>query len=70
MKIRHAILAGVTLAVLTNPASAGVWQFTEDFESPATSGWFTGGGAGFDVNRGLAHQGNGNAWIGTGGKAF
>src|SRR5258707_13021838 len=63
MKIRHTVLAFVALAGLINPASAGVWQFTEDFESPAPAGWFTGGGAGFDFNRGLAHQGNGNAWV-------
>ena len=63
VKIRYAMLMIFTLAGLINPASAGVWQFTEDFELPAPSGWFTGGGAGFDFNRGLAHQGNGNAWV-------
>ena len=43
-------------------ATAGIQSFSEDFESPAP-GWFFTGGAGLDANRGLAHRGQGNAWV-------
>jgi len=39
-----------------------IQQYKEDFEGSHT-GWFTTGGAGFDFDKGLAHQGKGNAWV-------
>jgi hypothetical protein len=63
MNWRRALYALVAFASLGGPATAGIWQFTEEFESPSPSGWFTGGGSGFDFDRGLAHSGRGNAWV-------
>lgn len=36
--------------------------FYDDFET-LDKGWFTTGGAGFDVGKGLAHKGANNAWV-------
>ena len=47
------------------PAAAGSMQITQDFEKSPTPGWFADGvGAGFDFGKGLAREGQGNAWIG------
>jgi hypothetical protein len=36
---------------------------TWDFEDAPNSGWFFGGNAGYDIDKGFAHSGNDNVWI-------
>jgi hypothetical protein len=56
------ISALMLLCTQVPKAAAGIQEFPEDFEHPSSQ-WFFTGGAGFDSNRGLAHRGNGNAWV-------
>jgi hypothetical protein len=58
-----AIVAISALALMSAPpAHAGVSQWSETFEAGGR-GWWTAGNAGFDLGRGLAHTGQGNAWV-------
>jgi hypothetical protein len=43
-------------------AIMGIEQFSDNFEPPDRD-WFLTGGAGFDRGKGLAHKGDGNAWV-------
>src|SRR4051812_10693453 len=51
-----------TFLFMSTTSQAGIRQFSEDFEQPARS-WFFTGGAGLDYNKGYAHRGKGNAWV-------
>jgi hypothetical protein len=55
-------LALVLLLVCVVSVHAAVRQFSEDFERPAAD-WAFVGGAGLDHGKGLAHTGQGNAWV-------
>ncbi len=62
-----AALAALAMAVLSlafvQPAQAGLMQWDETFEGGGGRGWWTAGGAGFDLGLGYAHQGRGNGWV-------
>ena len=53
------LAAGYTISA--TPGWAGVTILEEGFEGPTS--WFAGPGAGFDRGLGLAHTGEGNAWV-------
>jgi hypothetical protein len=61
------ILLGIcaTFYTQTNPAIAGIRQFSENFERPrqGSNDWFFAGNANFDNGKGLAYQGQGNGWV-------
>lgn len=40
----------------------GIVIYSENFENPSHD-WFFAGNAGFDLDKGLARQGRGNAWV-------
>ena len=57
-------LVSMSALTLPTPGFAGIVQYTQDFEtSQPPHDWFPTGGAGFDWDKGLAHQGKGNAWV-------
>jgi len=64
-RVAAVVLAATTVGAVATaaPAQAGIVQFWEQFESTNHGSWWTGGGAGFDYQKGLAHKGVGNAWI-------
>jgi hypothetical protein len=59
------LVVGGVIVLQLQPAFAGTKEISEDFETAPAAGWITNGaGAGFDLGKGTAHQGQGNAWAG------
>lgn len=62
LKVTLKVISLMLFSISASVANAGIQQFSDDFENPSR-GWFFAGGAGFDLNKGLAHKGKGNAWV-------
>jgi hypothetical protein len=60
--VRLSLILLTVLSLKPSFSKAGIQQFSDNFENPSR-GWFFAGGAGFDMNKGLAHRGKGNAWV-------